>query len=442
MPRRGKKMTYVEKLAQIESVNAGQTDAQIAQQTGWSIWTVRKWRRTYQKQGELGLAPQMGRPKQGTLSSYPADLCSALETMRKAHPGWGPLTLLEEMTNLPASFGQALPSRARVAAFLKEKHLARHYERHAGVPQPPLGPALQAHDQWQMDAQGRQTVSGLGLVSVVNILEVVSRLKVASYPQRWGAGLTWQDYQLVLRWAFLHYGLPKQISLDHDSAFFDNTSLSPYPSRLQLWLVALGVEVRFITKPPPLQHALIERTHQTMSAQAITGQSWTQTKVLWAELDRRREFLNQVYPSRALHSQAPLEAYPDAAHSGRAYRPEWEEDLLDLKRVYAFLAPGRWFRETNLHGEFWLGMQRYNTGRACAHTTQALCFDPHALEFISKTVGTDRTRAFAAKGLTKTDLMGELAPFTRLPSYQLALPFTLEVWRQNQLAQLLRGTTL
>jgi hypothetical protein len=86
-------------------------------------------------------------------------------------------------------------------------------------------------------------------------------------------------------------------------------------------------------------------------------------------------------------------------------------------------------------------MQRYNAGRACARTTQELHFDPVSLEITAKPVGTERIQHFAAKGLTKMDLMGELAPFIRLPTYQLALPFTLEDWRQIQYAQLRRGTT-
>ena len=335
-----------------------------------------------------------------------------------------------------------LPSRARVAAFLKEKQLARHYERHGGVPPPPPEPVLQAHDEWEMDAQGRQPVAGLGQVSVVNIMDVVSRLKVESYPQLWKNGLTWLDYQLVLRCAFLHYGLPKQISLDHDSAFFDNTCPSPYPSRLQLWLVALGVGVVFIEKPPPLQHALIERNHQIMSAQAITGQSWDHPKALWAELDRRREFLNQVYPSRALHYQAPLEAYPQASHSGRAYRPEWEEALLDMRRVKALLAKGRWFRETNHHGEFWLGMQRYNASTAWKASTVELTFDPYSQQLICSKAGTDLTKQFEIKGLTKAVLMGELSSINRMPHFQLALPLSLKTWRTLTLVQLIGGTTL
>ena len=186
MARHGKKMTYPERLECGKRATAGQTDVQYAQATGWSIWTVRKWRRSFQKQGESGIVPLMGRPKKGALSTYPDDLGTGLKKMRQAHPGWGPITLLEELTALPAYFGKALPSRARVAAFLKEKQLVRQYERHAGLPQPAPDPATQVHDEWEMDAQGRQPVAGLGMVNVVNIMDVVSRLKVESYPQLWG----------------------------------------------------------------------------------------------------------------------------------------------------------------------------------------------------------------------------------------------------------------
>lgn len=71
-----------------------------------------------------------------------------------------------------------------------------------------------------------------------------------------------QRYQRVLRWAFVRYGLPEHISLDHDSA-------SPFPSLLHLWLIGLGVQVRFIHKRPPLEHSRIERHHQTIARQAF-----------------------------------------------------------------------------------------------------------------------------------------------------------------------------
>ncbi len=440
MSRRGKQMPYPERLACGEQALAGKTDTQLAQETGWSRWTIRKWRRAYARQGAVGLAPVLGRPKQGALSTYPLALSTTVERLRRSHPGWGPITLLAELMLRPAYAGVPLPSRARLAAFLKAKHLVRHYEHRVPVPQAPPQAATAAHDEWELDAQGRQVVAGLGTVSVVNIMDVVSRLKVASYPHLWHSGLTWQDYQFVLRCAFVEYGLPQSLSLDHDSAWFDNTSQSPYPSRLHLWLTGLGIAVRFITQPPPKQHALIERGHQTMTAQTLTGQTWPTVSALWQGLEQRRTFLNTVYPSRALDYRAPLEADPTARRSPRAYRPEWEADLFDLQRVYTWLALGHWFRETSLHGEFGLGMQRYNTGRSWAHATVEIRFDPATLEFRVTKVGTTDTQRFAAKGLAPADLMGELPPFFRMPVYQLALPFTLAAWRQTTLGALASGT--
>lgn len=442
MPRQGRFMTFTERLACAKPAADGHTDAEIAQTLGWSKWTVRKWRRAYEQHGEDGLVSRMGRPRQGPLSAFALELRDELEKMRRAHPGWGAITLVEELTGDPRFCGLRLPSRAQVAVFLKVKELTRPYQRQAGLPPTTAPKAQQVHEEWEMDAQGAQGVGSLGPVSVVNLLDVVSHLKIGSYPHLGTRGLDGRDYQFVLRVAFLEYGMPVRISLDHDSAFFDNTSASPYPSRLHLWLTALDVQVVFIQKAPPLEHAQIERNHQTMSAQAITGQTWTDCMALWQGLSRRREFLNTRYPSRTLQYQAPLEAYPQAVHSGRPYRPEWEEQLLDLRRVYTLLAQGRWFRETSCHGEFWLGLQRYNAGRKCAKSTLQITFDPVRLELVSKKLGTEEVRRFEVKGLTTTDLMGELATLTRLPTYQLALPFSRQDWRTMELSRMMRGTTL
>jgi transposase len=259
MPRHGKIMTYAERLVCATKTATRQTDAEMAQMLGWSKWTVRKWRRAHQKNGEDGLLSRMGRPRGGPLSTFPLEVRDELENMRRNHPGWGPVTLVEELAGDPHFFGLRLPSRAQVAAFLKAKELARPYQRRAGLPPAKAPKAQQVHEEWEMDAQGAQRVDSLGQVSVVNLLDVVSRLKIGSYPHLGTRGLDGRDYQLVLRVAFLDYGLPLRISLDHDSAFFDNTSASPYPSRLHLWLTALDVQVVFIQKAPPLEHAKIER---------------------------------------------------------------------------------------------------------------------------------------------------------------------------------------
>lgn len=83
MPRHGKITRYAERLACASKIASEQTDAEIAQRLGWSKWTVRKWRRAYQKNGEDGLFSQMGRPRGGPLSTFPLEVRDELEKMRR-----------------------------------------------------------------------------------------------------------------------------------------------------------------------------------------------------------------------------------------------------------------------------------------------------------------------------------------------------------------------
>jgi hypothetical protein len=150
--------------------------------------------------------------------------------------------------------------------------------------------------------------------------------------------------------------------------------------------------------------------------------------------------LNQHIPSRVLQVQAPLQAYPEAVHSGRSYRPEWETDMLDLQRVYQYLASCRWFRHIKSNGRVVIGGYQYYLSTAWRGRTIELHFDPREGCFIGQPEGIESIIRLAPQGLSKTELMGELAGLLALPSYQLALPFTHQAWRQLEYARTLAGT--
>ncbi len=293
-----------------------------------------------------------------------------------------------------------------------------------------------------MDAQGIMRVEGIGKVSLINLVDVTSRLKAESYPSLETTNPALPDYQLTLRRAFLTYGLPQTLTLDHGTVFYDNTTPSPFPTRLHLWLLALGIQVRFTRKRCPTDHAIIERTHQTMTAQALVGQTYPSRCALCAGLDERREVLNHHLPSRALSHKPPLEAYPQAIHSGQSYRPEWEEELLSLEQVCSYLAQSRWFRSIRTNGFFGLGGYQYYLGKHFAQCSVAIRFDPEGMALICQPEGSEETIRLPAQGVTKAELMGELAALQALPIYQLALPFSLAAWRQLEYAHNLAGTTL
>src|SRR5947199_2563671 len=439
---RGQTTTFQVRLEIMEQAANGLNDTPIATALGCSVWTVRKWRRRALEQGRVGLVSHMGRPATGPVSTFPIELKEAILHLRQLHPGWGPATLLVALKTDPSWRDQPLPGRAQIARLLKQAGLTRRYQPHHNLLQPPRTSPSTPHQEWQMDAQGIMRVEGVGKVSRITIVDVTRRLKAESYPSLETTNPALPDYQLTLRRAFLTYGLPETLTLDHGTVFYDNTTPSPFPTRLHLWLLALGVQVRFTRKRCPTDHAIIERTHQTMTAQALLGQTYPSHAALWAGLDERRQVLNHHLPSRALAHQTPLEAYPRAIHSERSYRPEWEEELLSLEKVCTYLAQGRWFRSVRSNGYFGLGSYQYYLGKHFARCGVAIRFDPDTTTLICQLEGSEETMRLPAQGITKAELMGELALLQALPIYQLALPFSLEAWRQLEYAHNLTGMTL
>lgn len=280
MGSKGKTTTLEERVLIGEMAKAGRTSRETGLELGRPLATVREWRQKYAREGRDGLLSLMGRPAAGVLATAPAGMKDAILEMREKHPGWGAQTLRLEIIKDVRFTGLSVPSRSRIAAYLKERQKVRKRERHRGLPEAKPRPIQRPRQEWEMDAQGVATVSGLGKVSFINLLDVYSHVSIDSHACLKASHPKAEEYQRVWRRAFIRYGLPEQISLDHDSAFVDNKSASPFPSDIHLWLMALGVQVRFIHKRPPLEHARMERHHQTIAGQAIVGQTFASVEDL------------------------------------------------------------------------------------------------------------------------------------------------------------------
>lgn len=420
--------TLQERIEIMELAQAGMSDKSIAKQIAWSESTVRKWRRRVQQEGRSGLGTKMGRPVQGALSTYPSQLREQLRQWRIKHPGWGAKTLAAELRAHAAWQGEKIPSQASIARFLKQEGLSRAYERHSDLPQKAVSKLAEAHERWEMDAKGYQKVDELGYISLINLNDRYSHARLISYPclvgeQRWQRHPNSEDYQCVLRLSFSKWGLPKAIQVDHGSVFIDNKSKSPFPTRLHLWLLALGVDLQFGRVAQPRDQGITERSHQLWDAQCLQGQSYQDWQHLYQALQKRRDFLNYQLPCSSLDDLAPLQAHPEALHSGRAYRPEWERDLLDLQSVWNYLQEACWYRRVAQGGTITLSQQVYYIGHAWARQDVEIHFDAQTQKLIIYDAKGQFIRACPIQGLSKTSLMGQLAQRFNLPIFQLALPF-------------------
>jgi transposase InsO family protein len=421
---------------------AGRTDRQISQGLHISIHTVRKWRRKLQ--AGRGLASRMGPKKQGALSHFPPAVGGALAGWRDAHPGWGPNTLLAELRRTERLAGLGLPSRAAIGRWLHQTGRARSYQPHTPLPAPCLSPTQAAHEEWEMDARGQEKVAGIGVVSLIQVNDLFSRVKLVSFPcllgtQRAERRPTTEDYQLALRWAFSQWGLPDRLAVDHDSVFFDNRNPSPFPTRFHLWLIALGVELTFGRPGQPRDQAVTERSHQTWYQQVLQGQRFSSQEELWQALQARQIFLNQHLPCASLGDRPPLVAHPEASSPRRIYRPDFEEQLLQPERVTAYLARGTWYRRASSVGSIKLGQALYFLGPTWKNVEVEVSVDPTAQQVVC--VSLDLEARLPLQGVSLPDLRGALGALVDLKGFQLALPFSWADWQQLQMAHFLSDTT-
>jgi transposase-like protein len=439
--------SLAERIQIMEQSQAGEPVWKLARRLGWRPSTIRKWRQRGRQQGRAGLVSVMGRPRGGALSSFAAEIRETVLRWRQAHPGWGPKTLRAELAVHPVLSEQRLPSAATIGRWLKTQGLTHPPQRHQALPASERQTAQRPHEVWELDACGYQQVPEVGYISLIHLNDRVSHLRLLRYPcwlgtQHAQRRPTTPDYQLALRLAFLEWGLPLRLQVDHDSVFYDNTSASPFPTRFHLWLVALGIGLTFGRPHRPTDQGMTERAHRLWSAQVLEGQTFATWHALEAALRTRRTFLNGQLPCATLANQPPLVAYPHARQSGRPYRPEWEPDLLDLRRVAAYLTQGRWFRRISSIGTVSLGAHRYTLGTRFKHHQTEITFDARDdhLQF-SDEAGHLIARQ-PLQNLSLDALMGDLLPLTFCPALQLALPLTSHEHRLLRLCEIAPATTL
>ena len=352
---------------------------------------------------------RMGRPAKGALSTYAPVLVQRIKDLRMANPGWGAQTILIELETVYGYAAVALPSIAAVNRFLKQAGLVKANEPHGRLPKTRCAAPQVVHELWEMDAQGAVQVSGLGYQVMINIKDSLSKKYCMAFPipvRHTLCAPTFTHYQWACRMGFLESGMPQAIQVDKDSVFYENTTKSPYPTHLHLWLISLGVKLCIINSRPPHKQAMVERSHQTIERQALQGQHFPYWKVLFSHCNERRQRLNENIPSRSLDHMAPLQAFPQARHSGRPFCLEKEYDLVMLERIYEFLALGQWYRRTSKNKMVSLGGQRYYLKNATPHSQLQITFCKQTRQFIFRDVNEQIIDQQPPKGLSKQEIIG------------------------------------
>lgn len=371
----------------------------------------------------------MGRPQKGCLSSFDSLIIDQIMKLRGSNPGWGAKTIYAELIEDKRFSSLKLPRASTISLFLKNKGLVRDYEKHVPIPGTTIQVAKFPHHIWQIDGQGATTVDGLGRINLINTKDVFSKTYCGSLPlmaSSHNGSPSSSEYQHALRLAFTEFGMPSIIQTDHAAVFFENKGKSPFPTRFHLWLISLGIDLMFSRKFRPTDQAIVERSHKTLEAQILKGKSFNTIHELHKHCDHRRYKLNQVIPSSSTENLPPLDAFPQAWHSNKSYRPETEKTRIDLDRVYKFLSQGQWYRKAGKTKTISLGGQWYYLKHVEPHTKVRVSFCYKTRQVVFRNVKEQIIGEQGLKGISIKYLMGEPFFNTFTPNFQLQLPYDQE----------------
>lgn len=305
----------------------------------------------------------MGRPRKGVLSSFGSAIRTYIDKYRPSALGWSAKTISVELSLEDSLSGQAQPSSSSISRYLRHTKRTKRYRKGRDIAPSVFIKTTQAHEVWQLDAEGTKSVLGVGWVSLINIKDIESKAFIMSYPccVKTANNLPkTMDYQWALRLAFMEWGMPLCLQTDHGSVFFDNKSTSSFPTTLYLWLLGLGIDVLFTPIGKPQKQGLVERSHQTFDGQLTPGVCLNTPEQLFDFSQNRRQRLNLHIPSSTSQNRPPLVNRPDACINTRHYEPQHEAQIFDTNRIQNYLESQTWFRLVAHNKKFSIGGQLYH----------------------------------------------------------------------------------
>jgi hypothetical protein len=385
-----RKVTQTEREQIYLKKQAGQTLPQIAQEMDLSYFCVRKWWRRGRDEGLRGLVERKrGRPVQGVLSQFPAEVQQSSVKLKREHKRWGANRVLLEMRNDPALSGLPLPSRSRLYSYFRQEcpDCLNLWTKHIKVPAPATATAV--HEVWQVDHQEGHRLGDDSVATVCNIRDPYGAVMIASQAfsvktkLHWRK-LTWEEVRQVLRAGFTEWQtLPDSILTDNEMGLGGNPN-DPFPSWLSLYLAGLGIKHNFIRSHQPTDQPQVERNHRTLDGLTDDEHSRQDLAHFQQALDQERSLYNHQFPSRASDCRGlpPLQAHTALLRPRRPFQPEWEILLFDLQRVYDFLATFTFDRKVNRNGQVTLKGHHYTVGLAHKEKSIQVRLDAYSQEWI------------------------------------------------------------
>src|SRR5919108_708295 len=219
------------------------------------------------------------------------------------------------------------------------------------------------------------------------------------FPQGFWSQVEATAVQQALRVVFSRWGLPKSFRVDNGAPW---GSTGIWPTDLALWLIGLGVAMRWNPPRRPQDNGVIERSQGT-------GKRWAEPSTcqdvqeLQERIDEMDRIQREVYPS--VQGQSRWAAFPKLEHSGRSYSKAWERRAWDLDLVMAHLRDYSVLRRVDCKGQVTLYSRHHYVGEKYRGQNIYVMVDPLDHAWVFTTAADVQLRRKPAEELTRERIM-------------------------------------
>jgi transposase InsO family protein len=288
--------------AVLEVLNDGATVTDVARRYGVARQTVHGWLRRYAAGGLGGLADHSSRPL-----SCPHQMAPELEAriveMRRAHPGWGPRTILFWLDRSGVS---PLPGRTSVERCLIRYGLVTPQARKRRRSDYRRWERSRAMELWQMDVVGGVRLVDGSEVKIVSGIDDHSRFVVSA---RVVARATARPVCDAFSCAMRVHGVPSQVLTDNGKVF--TARFGPGPGPVLFDRICTDNGIRHILTAPrsPTTTGKVERWHKTLRREFLDGRRFDSIEHAQSELDVWVRHYNLERPHQSIGHVPPIERF-------------------------------------------------------------------------------------------------------------------------------------
>ena len=288
--------------AVLEVLNDGAKVTDVAVRYGVARQTVHEWLRRYGNEGLRGLVDQSSKPL-----SCPHQMPAAVEArvveLRRAHPGWGPKTILFWLEREGVA---PLPGRTSIERCLIRHGLVTPQARKRKRDDYRRWERSRAMELWQMDIVGGVRLADGSEAKIVSGIDDHSRFVISAFVV---ARATAKPVCDGLWLAMRRYGVPAQILTDNGKVFTARFGPGPGPVLFDRICHENGIKHILTAPRSPTTTGKVERWHKTLRAEFLTGKVFASIADAQAQLDGWVEHYNHQRPHQSIGRVPPIERF-------------------------------------------------------------------------------------------------------------------------------------